>query len=189
MYMNKAFLFLFFIAAVVACNQRQSAENTDTEIVVGEQNEISTEEVEDLVVKIMINNRLKTALAHLANEKAVNPRIASFSQMIIDNNDVFEDNMIRIAEAYEIEPPSGLTLEAQKQFEELSNLPTDEFQREFLNTTISTHEETLERFERLMARTGNPIERSLLQNVRDALHQHVEIARNLQDEIIAGQSN
>lgn len=181
-------LFLIFILAlmIAACNQQQKTTADESEIIVGAQDDISSEEVEDLIIKTMINNRLKTSLAMLANEKQVNPRIASFTQMIIDNHDPLNENMVRIAQAYEIEPPSGLTPEAQETFESLRGLSKDEFQREFLNHTIQTHEESLERFNRLMLSSGHPIERRLLQNVRDTLQQHVEIAKNLQDEIIAG---
>jgi putative membrane protein len=184
--MKKIYWLLILLLIIAACNQRRTIDEADTEIIVGNDTEISDEEVEELVVMVMINNRLKTSLALLANEKAVNPRILSFSEMIIDHHDHFQMNMVRIAQAYDIEPPSGLTPEAHETFERLSGLPKEEFEKEFLNLTINVHEASLERFERLMLSSGHPIERRILVNVQETLQQHLEIAQNLQDEIIAG---
>jgi predicted outer membrane protein len=184
--MKKISLLFLILMIVAACNQRSGPKDEEAEVLVGEEEEISSEEIEDMIVMAIINNRLKTSLALLANEKDVNPRISGFSEMIVENHDQFHVNMMNIAQAYDIEPPLGLTPSAQEAFERLSGLEKNEFEREFLAMIINVHEENLERFDRLLLRSGQPIERRLLSNVRETLQMHLEIAQNLQDEIIAG---
>jgi putative membrane protein len=182
--MKKITLFIITAVIITSCNQRTRSED-ETQIVVGEESEFTTEEVEDLIVMVMINNRLKTALALLANEKDVNPRIESFSEMIVENHDQFQMDMVRIARAYEIEPPSGLTPPAHETFERVSRLEKNEFEREFLSFIIDVHEDNLAHFDRLMLKSGHPIERRILSNVRETLQHHLDVAQNLQDEVIA----
>lgn len=183
----KTLFVIVFIIFLSGCNQRQNTDQTkETEIVVGEPAEINALETEDLIIRVLVNNRLQFALASLASEKSVAPQIAEFSRMITDTHEQFQMDMATIAQAYEIKPPEGLTPEAVQTFERISALEGEEFQKEFLKFTVDTHENSLEKFRRLASGSGQPLIRGVLQSIQDNLQQHLEIAKNLQDEIIAG---
>lgn len=182
----KVLLVVSMIILLVGCTQSRNTDETkETEIVVGEQNDMTAQETEDLIVMAMVNNRLQFALADLADEKSVSPQVAEFSKMITDTHEQFQMDMARLSEAYDVTPPEGLTPEATQTLERISALEGEEFQKEFLKFTIETHENSLDKFRRL-ALTGQPMERGLLQSIQENMQEHMEIAENLQDEIIAG---
>ncbi len=182
----KALLIVSLIFFLAGCNQRSNTDQTkETEIVVGDQTDITTQETEDLIIMVMVNNRLQFALANLAVEKSVTPQVAEFSKMITDSHEQFQIDMARLSDAYNVAPPEGLTPEATQTLERISAAEGEQFQEEFLKFTIESHENNLGKLRRL-ATSSQPMQRGLLQAIQENLQQQLEIAKNLEDEIIAG---
>jgi len=186
----KKLIFLFAIMGLLfSCNQKKQEVNEEKkpEIEVGDEigdrETMSDKDLKDLVIFAMINNRLQTALAELADERSQDPMFEVFCEMIINNHEQFQYYDGILALSLDIEIPQGLTTEAQDEYERIKNLPTEEFDEAFINLIIKTHKEDIDRLERLLASENEIVERAMVEEMHDSLEKHLAYAEHIKENM------
>jgi predicted outer membrane protein len=183
--MKKLLYYIPIILIIISCNQQnqETASDQSTEIMVGEQNRISSADIEDMIIHAMINSRLQTALAELAPEKCEDTRCSAFCEMINNNHYQFQYYIGLLAMTYDIELPQGLTPDAQAEFVRIQNLPPEEFDREFIKLVARKHQEDIERMERILTTEEEVMERGMIEEMYDTMKKHLEFADRIRDNL------
>lgn len=180
---------LLFIVAIIgllsSCSQKKQEANEEKkpEIEVGDHEEMSDKDLKDLVIFAMINNRLQTALAELADEQSSDPMFQVFCEMIINNHEQFQYDDGILALSLDIEIPQGLSTDAEEQYERIKSLPPEEFDRAFVDLIIKTHKEDIDRLERLLAGENEIIERAAVEEMHDSLVKHLQYAEHIKENM------
>ncbi len=183
--MKNTALFILAFLMLFSCKQQRSGqeEQTETQIEVGEIPPMTDREIEDMLIRSMINNRLQIALARQAKDKSDNVEFQAFCETLINDHEEFQYNISRLALSQGIEIPQGLTLEAQAEFDRLSDLPDEEFDKAFMELILKQHEEDLERYERLMAEERDDLQRGTLEIIHDKLKIHMDYAQQVNGSV------
>jgi putative membrane protein len=183
--MKKLIFLVTLIGLLSSCSQKQQEVNEEKkpEIEVGDHEEMSDKDLKDLVIFAMINNRLQSALAELADEQSNNPMFQVFCEMIINNHGQFQYDAGLLALSMDIEIPQGLSTEAQEEYERIKSLPPDEFDRSFVDLIIRTHKEDIDRLERLLGSENEIIERAAVEEMHDLLVKHLQYAEHIKENM------
>jgi len=183
--MKKLIFLIAILGFLISCSQKKQEINEDKkpEIEVGDHEEMSDKDLKDLVIIAMINNRLQTALAELADEQSNNPMFQVFCEMIINNQGQFQYDDGILALSLDIEIPQGLSTDAQEEYERIKSLPPQEFDRAFVDLIIKTHKEDIERLERLLASENEIIERAAAEEMHDLLVKHLKYAEHIKQNM------
>jgi putative membrane protein len=182
----KKLLFLVALTGLLtSCNptKQEAREEKKPEIEVGDHEEMSDKDLRDLVIYAMINNRLQTALAELADEQSKNPMFQVFCEMIINNHERFQYYDGILALSLDIEIPQGLSTDAEDEYERIKSLPPAEFDREFVDLIIKTHKEDIARIERLLASENEIVERTMVEEMHDSLVKHLQYAEHIKENL------
>lgn len=178
---------------IISCNPEQKSgarENARPEVEVGEESisgsspdsAVADQNISDMIILAMINNRLQYSLALLAVNKAKDPMFETFCEMLVDNHHTFQYYVARLALVYNIEIPKGLTPEDQAIYDRIENLQQDEFKKEFLDMIIDTHEKDIARYENVLKTHTHVLERGMIDKLLKTLHDHLRIAYRLRNK-------
>ncbi len=170
---------------IISCEQKQAGDQDEKkdDIVVGEQAQLNHEEIEDLIISAMVNNRLQIALIDLAKDKEMDMDCQAFCDLFYNHHKEFQATLGRIAMSYDVDFPEGLTPTAQAVYNRLNNLGPEEFEKEFLGVLIKHHREDLEHFEKMMILNEEVVQRGMIEEVYDALKEHLRYAEKAMDEL------
>lgn len=180
--------YLMILAGIIvlasSCNQRRQAEEAkEPEIAVGEQSDMDNKEAADLLIAAMVNNRLQAALAQLAGTKSKNQRLTSFADLMLQEHEETQVNLQRLSTAYRVEPPEGLTPEAQSIFDQVNALTGQEFDRRFLELMIRLHHEDIDRINAFLTTSPHIMERGVLEQVQQTLTRHLNESESIYNSI------
>jgi hypothetical protein len=169
---------------VISCSpdRQGGSETTDTEIEVGEQEEIDQAAIEDMIIHAMVNNRLQAALAEQMQEENLDPKFKIYKEMILNNYEDYQYNLGVLATTYEIEIPQGLTPQAQEQYDRISNLSPEEFKDEFVDLIIKNNQEDLDRLETILTEDSEVMQRGIVEGMHDTIEKQLERAEELDEE-------
>lgn len=183
--MKKIMLLIAIFGFFFSCNPKKliDQEEKKPEIEMGVQDEMSDTDLKDLVIYAMIDNRLQTALAELADERSNNPMFEVFCEMIINNHQQFQYYDGILALCFDIEIPQGLTPDAQAEYERIKSLPPKEFDGEFVDLIIKTHKEDIARLERLLGAENEVVERGMVEEMHDSLVKHLQYAEHIKENL------
>jgi putative membrane protein len=183
--MKRVLLFIAALGLMVACNQKkpEAGEEKKPEIEVGTKDVMSDTDLRDLVIYAMDNNRLQTALAELADEQSKDPMFKAFCEMIINNHQEFQYYDGILALSLNIGIPEGLITDTQEVYERIKNLAPVDFDREFVDLIIKTHQEDIARLERLLGSENEVVERGMVEEMHDTLVKHLQYAEKIKDHL------
>lgn len=99
----------------------------------------ASEAVNKFYKKAAMGNVAEIQLGKLGAEKAQNPQVKQFAQMMVDAHQRALDELKQVA-AGNVEWPSALDEKHQKLHNKLSALSGEEFDREFMDAMVDAHE-------------------------------------------------
>lgn len=122
-------------------------------------------------------------LAELATEQATNPDVKKYAQMLVDAHTKVNDELKGIATA------KGVTLEtddlgSDRAYKRLSKKTDMEFDREFVEHMIDSHEDSIKRFEKASADAKDADLRAFAAKHVDHLREHLAKAETLRTTIM-----
>ena len=194
MLLSRLFIFTLLVVFLSACNdsKREASSETkitstsevqESEIIVDDTSAMTDADIKDLIISAMINNRLQTNLAALAEEKAEHAKVKAFADMIINNRRNFQYHIGRMALAYDIDIPKGLTPKTQQVFDRIEQLSSNEFDKEFIDLIIRTHRQDIKRYQRLLYYTDDILARGVVEESLETLEEHLELAEKIEENI------
>lgn len=122
-------------------------------------------------------------LAELATEQATNPDVKKYAQMLVDDHTKVNDELKGIATA------KGVTLESEdlgsdRAYKRLSKKTDMDFDREFVEHMIDSHEDSIKRFEKASADSKDADIRAFAAKHVDHLRGHLAKAETLRATIV-----
>jgi putative membrane protein len=124
--------------------------------------------------------QFEVEIAKLAVEKASDPAVKTFAQMLVDDHGAANDKLRQIASGHNLALPAALP-EAKKQaLEQLSRLSGAAFDRQFVKLVgIQDHQHDIAEFEKAGQAAQSPDVRSFAQSSLPTLKKHLATAQKL----------
>lgn len=122
-------------------------------------------------------------LGRLAAEKATNPNVKKFGQMMVDDHSKANQQLAQLAKQKKLEVPATLPPDAKAAKERLSQLSGMEFDRAFMRQMLNDHQKTIALFQRQAESGEDPELRQLAKQTLPVLQQHLELAQQIDSQM------
>lgn len=154
---------------------------------------------EEFVTEAASSNSLEIAAGRMAASRAQDPLVQSFGQQMVEDHTAMQEEMKSIADAKGWTVPSELLRKHERKLEKISDLNGAEFDREFVDLMIESHEDAVDLFTDFVEAGDNPRNdnnkdrrREVDAELRDfvsgripALRAHLDKAKQLKDSVDA----
>lgn len=135
---------------------------------------------QEFMAKAVEGGQFELEVAKLAAEKASDPAVKSFAQMLVDDHGAANDRLREIATSHNVALPAALPDEKKKELERLAQLSGAEFDREFVRIAgVKDHHHDIDEFEKASTQAQNPDVKNFAQSTLPTLKKHLEAAQKL----------
>lgn len=180
---NIKIFFVFSLAFLMACGNKEDKEESskDPEVIVG--NDAEVEEEVDFLITSYMNSQLQASLGKVAAEKSSSPVVREFADTIVVKNELVKSNIEELAAATGVQLTPALSPEHVTLLDSIQSYSGDEFDNAFIALFIEEHEDDIERFTKLAADIDNPITRELVTANLEMLEGSLKKAKEVQKAI------
>jgi len=124
-------------------------------------------------------------LGQLAAQKAQSPAVKQFGQRMVDDHTKANHELKQLASNKGIELPTDLDRSAKREYDKLSKMNGDEFDREYMKGMVSDHRKDVKDFEKQAKSAKDADLRSFAANTLPTLRQHLTLAEQTDGTIRA----
>jgi predicted outer membrane protein len=139
-------------AAIALPVQRASAQTGGAGAPAGNTATGGQNDSREFINKMTIAGMAEVQLGKMASEKATNPDVKAFGQMMVKDHTQANKELAQIASKMNVTPPAQLDKKHQDLAAKLSKLQGAEFDREYMSAMVDGHEEVASA---LRAHSGN----------------------------------
>jgi putative membrane protein len=142
----------------------------------------------DFIQDQLADGDAEVALGRLVQERATNPQVKEFGEMMVQDHQKAGAELKQIAGKHNITVEGKEANEHNDAREKLSKLSGAEFDREYMKTMVDDHEKAVNDVERKAENADNPEVRQWASKSLPTLRQHLERARQIQETLEKGDS-
>ncbi|MBK0380427.1 DUF4142 domain-containing protein [Mucilaginibacter segetis] len=179
-----ALLTVMFIT-IVSCNSNSSSAD-DTAIIDTNKNALSSPEMKgdaNFVVEASNGSMLEVALGMLAQKRASSNKVKEFGKTMIADHTRSGAELRAFAKSNNIDLPTVLGQDLQKDYNDLSKENGDDFDRAYIAFMIKDHTQDIEEFKK-EAESGNDEQLKAFASAHvPVLEEHLQMAKNTETAI------
>jgi putative membrane protein len=173
-------------ASIVACNNNRANDANDTAArdrgaAVGTAGASADK---DWIEDQLEDGRAEIQLAQLASERATNPQVKQFAQMMVKDHQAAADDLKQAASAanVQINPAMELDNDHKDLQEDLSKLSGRDFDRKYIDAMVDEHQEAVNELEK-KGDADNMQVRQWATKTLPKVRQHLDQAKQIQDTL------
>jgi putative membrane protein len=118
--------------------------------------------------------------AKLASTKATDPAVKSYASMLVDEHTAANNELVKIANARQVELPAAPPREMRREVEKLGKASGNEFDQQFVREIgIKAHEKDIKKFEKAGKDVKDPELKAWVTKTLPHLQQHLAMAQKL----------
>jgi len=132
------------------------------------------------VTKAAEGGMFEVEIGKLAAEKATDPNVKSFGQMLVDDHSAANDKLRQIASGHNVALPASLPADKKKEIDELNKLSGAQFDKQFVKMVgIKDHQHDISDFEKASKTAQAPDLKDFATNTLPTLKKHLDTAQKL----------
>ena len=171
------------IFGMASCNQEQGAVEEAQQA-----NEQKFEDTEmedrklnqsDFLTQAASNGMLEVQAGRLAQQEGLLQEVKSYGQRMVTDHIQANDKLKALASQLNITLPDSMSQEHLEQLQKLRNADGAEFDRQYMDLMVSSHENAVSMFEDASNNMENVEVKSFASNTLPILRQHLDSARQL----------
>jgi len=128
-------------------------------------------------------------MGQLAAQKATNPDVKSFGQLMVDDHTKANDDLKSVAQGENITLPTSLNAKDQAEYTKLQNLSGAAFDREYVRDMVKDHTEDVKEFQKEANNGGDPQIKSFAQRTLPVLQSHLSKIKTIHSNMAGGGSS
>ncbi|MBS1821121.1 MAG: DUF4142 domain-containing protein [Acidobacteria bacterium] len=129
--------------------------------------------------KVTESGLAQVQLGKLASERASSQDVKDYGQKMADDHAKLNSSMATIADSIGMRLPKNLSKADQEQYQKLSALSGEAFDKEYLTCMIRDHHEDMREFRIEAQTTGDPDLKAAIDGAQKVIHDHLALARKL----------
>ena len=122
-------------------------------------------------------------LGKLAEQKATNPDVKAFGQRMVTDHTKLNAKMKPYADEWGIAAPTGLSPDAQKEYDKLSGMSGADFDKEYMSDMVSDHSKDLDAFTKEVKDTKDAKFRTTVEQGKSVVAAHKNMAYDLKKKL------
>ncbi|MBV4359317.1 DUF4142 domain-containing protein [Pinibacter aurantiacus] len=165
---------------MVSCNSGTTTENkdaVDSAKAVNKEQKPVDKSVSDFAVKATSGGIMEVELGKIAAQKAVNPRVKAFGQMMVDDHSKANDDLKSRAAMENITLPSNMSDDQQKMVDNVNKKTGKDFDKEYMDMMLNGHKDVLDMFQKASADLSDSTIKEFATNTIPAIQKHLDSAR------------
>ena len=127
----------------------------------------------------------EVALGELAQEQAGSPAVRDFGRMMVAEHTKMNEDLIAIASAKGVTPPSAPDPGRQAVSAQLGELRGEQFDRQYVQQQLADHETTLTLFQGEAASGQDPALRAFASRYTPVVREHIAMLRQLDATVVS----
>jgi putative membrane protein len=132
------------------------------------------------VTEAAAGGMFEVEIAKLAADKAADPAVKNFAQMLADDHGAANDKLRQIATGHNVALPASLPEDKKKEIDQLSKLSGPAFDRQFIRMVgIKDHHHDIGAFEKASQSAQSPDVKDFAASTLPTLKKHLEAAEKL----------
>lgn len=132
------------------------------------------------VTKAAEGGMFEVEIGKLAAEKATDPNVKSFGQMLVDDHSAANDKLRQIASGHNVALPASLPADKKKEIDELNKLSGAQFDKQFVKMVgIKDHQHDISDFEKASKTAQAPDLKDFATSTLPTLKKHLDTAQKL----------
>jgi putative membrane protein len=122
-------------------------------------------------------------LGNLAKQKATNPQVKDFGDMMVMDHTKANDEMKQIAAAKKITLPDSVASEEKKLMADLSEKKGADFDKAYVNAMVDDHKADIKAFEEARKKVTYPELQAFIDKTLPVLHKHLDAIQKIHDQM------
>jgi putative membrane protein len=127
-------------------------------------------------------------LGQLAAQKASNPDVKAYGQMMVDDHTKANDQLKSVAAQQNMTLPTTLDAKDQALMTKLQGLSGADFDKTYVKAMVKDHQEDVKEFQKEADKGKDPQIKNFASQTLPVLQQHLSKAQSLQASVIGGSS-
>lgn len=115
-------------------------------------------------------------LSQLALQKSNNDQVKTFAQRMVTDHTQLNNDMLPFAQQAGITPPTQLKPKDQAEYDQLSKLSGDTFDKKYIQAMVKDHHKDLKEFRAEEASATDPTLKTTVQNGEKVIQEHTQMA-------------
>jgi putative membrane protein len=122
-------------------------------------------------------------LGQLAAQKATNPDVKAFAQKMVDDHTTLQNNLMPVAQRLGVTPPAKLDKKNQAEYDKLSALSGDAFDKAYVQVMVADHKKDLHDFKNEASNTNDRELKSAAKQGAQVIEGHYQMAEKLATQV------
>lgn len=122
-------------------------------------------------------------LGKLAQQKATNPDVKAFGGRMVTDHTKLNEKMKPYADQWGIAAPTGLSSDAQKEYDKLSGMSGTDFDKEYMSNMVSDHSKDLDAFTKEVKDTKDAKFKATVEQGKSVVAAHKNMAYDLNKKL------
>ena len=178
-----------FLFGTIACNQQtdsvEEAQETTEERFEDTAMEDEREDAAEFMTKSASSNMMAIEASKLAQQKATNPQVKEFANMMVNDHTALGKEMRELATSKNITMPDSMSNDHMDHVRELNEKTGADFDKAYMDRMVSVHENDVDRFEDV-AEDNNYDDaevKAMASKTLPKIRQHHERAKQIKDAL------
>jgi putative membrane protein len=138
---------------------------------------------QDFLVKASEGNVSEIKLGQLALHKANTPQVRQFAQRMINDHTKAQEELVKDMHGFNIIIPDHVTKDAAGLYDKLNQESGVDFDKDYMNAMVSDHQNDVNTFQDEVKNGKNEQLRDYAQNTLPVLQQHLQNAKEINQQV------
>ena len=171
-------LFATYIIVQSCGNNNSSGTNDmDSAKTANKENKPVQKDASDFAVKAADGGLMEVEVGKLARDKAMNPRIRNFGNMMVDDHTKANNQLKTIADSLKIALPDSLSSDDKKKIENLSKKKGKDFDKAYMDLMLKDHQDDIAEFRKASDNLSDSAIKDFATNTLPVLEKHLDSAQ------------
>ncbi|HKO88188.1 MAG TPA: DUF4142 domain-containing protein [Burkholderiales bacterium] len=130
-----------------------------------------------------IGGMAEVELGQLAAQKATNPDVKAFGQMMVKDHTGANEKLKALAQSHGVQLPTELDRKHQRAKEKLAEKQGADFDKAYMDQMVKDHKKTIDLFEDTVKKSDVADVKTLAEGTLPTLREHLKLAQQLEDTV------
>ncbi len=175
----KVFIIMLSLVALSVTAFAQETKIPDDKMKAEHKDHMSKVEDKEFVNKVAMSGMTEVELGQLVLSKTSNEDVKAFAQRMIDDHSKGNEELKTLAASKGITLPAALGAKEKKMIDDLSKLPADKFDREYIEDMVDAHDKNVALFEKEASKGKDAETKAWAEQKLPTLREHQKMARDI----------
>lgn len=133
----------------------------------------------DFLTQQLQSNMAEQELARMAEQRASREEVRDYARQLREDHERAAQELRRIANQGQVTVPTEMDAQNRQTVDRLRGLSGQQFDREFLQHAVQSHQQKIQRYQQISQQAGNPEVRNFASSELPRLQQHLQRAQEL----------